>query len=70
MPKKFDVWVLKKDGCVFDFDYIARPALFDRGVPRFEAFVRGFQTVDAQGRAISPRLGDAHRSSDDEDGGL
>lgn len=45
VPKKFDVWVLKKDGCVYDLLYIARPEGFDAGVAAFRAFVGGFATV-------------------------
>jgi hypothetical protein len=45
VPKKFDAWVLKKDGCVYDLYYIAPNELFDRGVGEFHRFVRGFATV-------------------------
>lgn len=45
VPKQFDVWVLKKDGCVYDMVYIARPESFEAGVPGFRAFVGGFATV-------------------------
>jgi len=45
VPMKFDVWVLKKDGCVYDLDFMAPPARFARGAEEFERFVRGFSTV-------------------------
>lgn len=45
VPMKFDVWVLKKDGCVYDLDYMAPPPRFESGVAGFERFVRGFATV-------------------------
>jgi hypothetical protein len=45
VPMKFAVWVLKKDGCVYDLAYMASPARFDRGAPEFDRFVRGFATV-------------------------
>jgi hypothetical protein len=45
VPKKFDVWVLKKDGCVYDFYYIARPDRFGQGMAEFDRFVQGFATV-------------------------
>ncbi len=48
--RDFDVFVLKKDGCVYDFVFVAAPALAAAGVPAFEAFVRGFHTA-AQGDA-------------------
>jgi hypothetical protein len=45
VPKKFDVWVMKKDDCVHDLYYIAAPAHFERGAAAFERFVQGFATV-------------------------
>jgi hypothetical protein len=45
VPFKFDVWVLKKDGCVYDLYYMAPPSRFDRGVGEFGRFVKGFGTV-------------------------
>jgi hypothetical protein len=45
VPKRFDVWVMKKDGCVYDLLFIADPARFDAGYPAFEKLVRGFATL-------------------------
>ena len=45
VPKKFDVWVLKKDACVYDAYFIAEPGRFDGGVQGFRRFVEGFATV-------------------------
>jgi hypothetical protein len=45
VPMKFDVWVLKKDGCVYDLGYMAAPQRFERGAAEFERFARGFSTV-------------------------
>jgi hypothetical protein len=45
VPMKFDVWVLKKDGCVYDLDFMATPPRFARGAADFERFVAGFATV-------------------------
>jgi hypothetical protein len=45
VPMKFAVWVLKKDGCVYDLAYMASPARFDRGAPEFDRFARGFTTI-------------------------
>jgi hypothetical protein len=45
VPMQFDVWVLKKDGCVYDFAYMAAPPRFPRGAEEFDRFVRGFSTV-------------------------
>jgi hypothetical protein len=49
VPKKFDVWVLKKDGCVYDLYFIAEPERFDAGAGEFRKFVSGFSTVPADG---------------------
>jgi hypothetical protein len=43
--KKFDVWIMKKDGCVYDLYYIGAPDRFDAGVPTFRGFVQSFATV-------------------------
>jgi hypothetical protein len=45
VANKFDVWVLKKDGCVYDLYYFAPPEHFDAGQPHFDEFARGFATV-------------------------
>ena len=45
VPMKFEVWVLKKDGCVYDLALAAAPAHFDRGAQEFERFVGAFVTV-------------------------
>lgn len=42
VPKHFIVYVLKKDGCVYDFWRIADPGAGDAST--FETFVRGFAT--------------------------
>ncbi|MBK9260331.1 MAG: hypothetical protein IPM54_10890 [Polyangiaceae bacterium] len=47
VPKQFDVWVMKKDGCVYDLYYIADPAEFAESVGSFRKFVQGFTTVSA-----------------------
>lgn len=49
VPKQFDVWVLKKDGCVYDLYFIAQPDRFDAGVPAFRTFVSGFAAVPFDG---------------------
>ncbi len=47
VPRLFDVWVLKKDGCVYDIYCVADPAGFPAAVGPFRAFVKGFATVSA-----------------------
>ena len=49
VEKTFDLWVLKKDGCVYDLVYIAEPAHYAAGEPAFTRFVHGFATVSAGG---------------------
>jgi hypothetical protein len=45
VPLGFDVWVMKKDGCVYDLVYIAPPERIEAGVGAFERFVRGFHAL-------------------------
>ncbi len=45
VPMGYDVFVLRKDGCVYDFVYVAPPTRLEEGVPGFERFVQGFHTV-------------------------
>lgn len=49
VPKQFDVWVLKKDGCVYDLYFIAPPERFEAAVPAFRTFVSGFAAVPFDG---------------------
>ncbi len=45
----YDVFVLKKDGCVYDLVYVTTPGGAGAGTAEFEAFVRGFHTVPSAG---------------------
>jgi hypothetical protein len=45
----YDIYVLKKDSCVYDFVYVASPDRFAEGAPAFERFVMGVHTVPAAG---------------------
>lgn len=45
VPIAFDIFVTKKDGCVYDFVYLASPTRWDGGVGEFERFVSGFRTL-------------------------
>ncbi len=45
VPMGYDLFVLRKDGCIYDFVYVAPPARVAEGVPGFEHFVQGFHTV-------------------------
>lgn len=52
VSKKFDVWVLKKDGCVYDLLLIADPARFEAGLEAFGRLVRGFATLPVDGADV------------------
>lgn len=41
VPMQYDIYVMKKNGCVYDLVYIAPPERFSQGAPAFEAFARG-----------------------------
>jgi hypothetical protein len=49
VPKAFDVYVLKKDGCVYDFALVSAPGTFDANRTLFERFVAGFRTLSEGG---------------------
>jgi hypothetical protein len=49
VPIAFDIFVMKKDGCVYDFVYMGDPAAFDQGTRDFEVFVRAFRTLPGSG---------------------
>jgi hypothetical protein len=44
--KRYVVYVLKKDGCVYDFMYIAAADSAGGARPEFEHFVQGFSTLE------------------------
>lgn len=48
VPMLLDIFVLSKDGCVYDFVYLAKPGA---PVDDFERFVRGFRTLKGSGVA-------------------
>jgi len=45
----YDIFVLKKDSCVYDLVYVTAPGGADAGTAEFEAFVHGFHTVPSAG---------------------
>lgn len=49
VAKTFDLFVLKKDGCVYDFAYITPPEGYDATAPAFQSFVSGFHTLGKEG---------------------
>ena len=44
VPRKFVVFVLKKDGCVYDFVWIGPVRDSEKRIAEFERFVLGFST--------------------------
>jgi hypothetical protein len=45
VPTMLELYVMKKDGCVYDIGFVAPPARFSAGQPAFTAFVQGFATI-------------------------
>ena len=45
VPVALDVYVLKKDGCVFDLVWVSPPERREVGAASFEAFVAGFAAL-------------------------
>ena len=45
VPVALAIYVLKKDGCVYDLVWVAPPAAFDGGLTSFDTFVSGFATT-------------------------
>ncbi len=46
VQKRFSVFVLKKNSCVYDFVHVAPPMAPPTGRRRFTAFVQGFSTIE------------------------
>ncbi len=44
VPRMIELYVMKKDGCVFDLGYTAPTDRFEAGRGAFDGFVRGFHT--------------------------
>ena len=51
VPMAIDVFVLSKDGCVYDFVYVGALGRFTTGAAEFERFARGFRTLKGSGVA-------------------
>lgn len=49
VPIALDIFVMKKDGCVYDLVYMGSPSAFDAGTPPFESFARSFRTLPGSG---------------------
>lgn len=49
VPMAHEIFVLKRDGCVYDFVYSGAPEAFEAGMPAFEGFVRSFRALPGSG---------------------
>ncbi|MBK6518011.1 MAG: hypothetical protein IPM79_38150 [Polyangiaceae bacterium] len=49
--RRFLVWVMKKDRCVYDLLYFSSPERFESGAPAFEGWTRDFRALP---REVSP----------------
>jgi hypothetical protein len=45
VPMQYDIYVMKKDGCVYDLIYVAPPDRFTQGAPGFERFAAGLHAA-------------------------
>jgi hypothetical protein len=46
---QYDIFVMKKDGCIYDLVYVSSPDKFADGAPVFEQFARGFRATGSGG---------------------
>jgi hypothetical protein len=61
VPMQYDIYVMKKDGCVYDLVYVAPPSRFDDGAADFERFVTGLRTSAETPAAIGGSAGATSR---------
>jgi hypothetical protein len=57
VPMQYDIYVVKKDGCVYDIVYVAPPAYFAAGVPDFERFTHGMHALSSPKTVSSDQTG-------------
>jgi hypothetical protein len=55
VPMTLDLYVMKRDGCIFDLSYAAPPDAFTRGEHAFHAFVDGFADARAFHASVGSR---------------
>lgn len=48
VPLTLEIYLLKKDGCVYDLVYTARRDIHEHGAPLFHALVQGFAVLDTR----------------------
>jgi hypothetical protein len=57
VPMQYEIYVMKKDGCVFDIVYVAPPDRLAQGAPEFERFVHGVHALSSPRAVGSQRSG-------------
>jgi hypothetical protein len=48
VPVTLNIYLLEKDGCVYDLTHVASRETFERGKPVFDAFVAGFAVLSTR----------------------
>jgi hypothetical protein len=48
VPMQYDIYVMKKDGCLYDLVYVAPPERFAAGAADFERFAQGLHAEAAE----------------------
>jgi hypothetical protein len=54
VPMQYDIYVMKKDGCVFDLVYVASPDRFAAGAAAFEQFASGLHAIPSSPAGDGP----------------
>jgi hypothetical protein len=54
VPMQYDIYVVKKDGCVYDLVYVAPPERFAAGAAEFERFAGGVHSAPTRLSAEAP----------------
>jgi hypothetical protein len=57
VPMRYDIYVMKKDGCVYDLVYVAGPDRFAEGAKDFERFALGLRTGSPASAAAQDTAG-------------
>ncbi|HEY4014737.1 MAG TPA: hypothetical protein VGM06_15445 [Polyangiaceae bacterium] len=57
VPMQYDIYVMKKDGCLYDIVYVAPPARFADGAKDFEQFSLGVHSLSSPRSVGSERAG-------------
>ncbi len=61
VPMQYEIYVMKKDGCLYDLVYVAPPARFVEGSTDFERFAKGLPATSSSVSTREGKLGSAAR---------